>query len=124
VISSVAYGSLFFVQSPLNKAVFGQMVLVGFGEIGMIVTSLSMATSQVPRDIRGSVAGCYSLFGGLGVLFLTKVGGYLFDNWTETAPFLIVGLVSGVVALGAILMLIRRHIVGYVSPVSSMPRRD
>ena len=109
-LSFLAYSSMFFILDPQNKIVWLLMVLVGFGEIGMIVTSLGLATSNVPADIRGAVAGTYSLFGGLGVLFLTKIGGILFDKWRETAPFLVVGLVSGLVALGGMFSIIKRRV--------------
>lgn len=100
LISCVSYGSLFFVSSPKDPVVFGQMIFVGLGEIGMIVTSLSLVTANIPQEIKGAVAGGYSLFGGLGVLFLSKVGGLIFDKWTETSVFLLVGLVSLFVAGG------------------------
>ncbi|KAK4201864.1 hypothetical protein QBC40DRAFT_338718 [Triangularia verruculosa] len=37
--------------------------------------------------LKGSVAGVYSWFGGLAILLLTKLGGWLFDVWVEGAPF-------------------------------------
>ncbi|KAI3636070.1 hypothetical protein MIR68_005951 [Amoeboaphelidium protococcarum] len=110
LISCAAYSSLFFVDNPLQKAVFILMPFIGLSEIGLIVTSLSLATSGVPADIRGSVAGCYSLFGGLGILFLSKVGGILFDVWKEGAVFLLVGIVSGFVFIGGVsIMAINRY---------------
>jgi hypothetical protein len=56
--------------------------------------------------LKGSIAGVYSLSGGAAILFLTKLGGYLFDNLSIGAPFymmaifnailLLVGVASGV----------------------------
>ncbi|KAI9367472.1 major facilitator superfamily domain-containing protein [Aspergillus egyptiacus] len=56
-------------------------------------------------DLKGSIAGVYSLFGGAGILLLTKLGGLLFDVLSSSAPFyimagfngvlVVVGLVSG-----------------------------
>jgi len=37
--------------------------------------------------LKGSIAGVYSFTGGAGILLLTKLGGALFDSWTEGAPF-------------------------------------
>ena len=39
--------------------------------------------------LKGSIAGVYSLFGGAGILFLTKLGGYLFDTVSFGSPFII-----------------------------------
>ncbi|KAI9780599.1 MAG: hypothetical protein M1816_002819 [Peltula sp. TS41687] len=36
---------------------------------------------------KGSIAGIYSLTGGAGILLLTKLGGYLFDHVSPSAPF-------------------------------------
>lgn len=38
-------------------------------------------------DLKGSVAGIYSFYGGAGILILTKAGGALFDSTTNSAPF-------------------------------------
>lgn len=40
-------------------------------------------------DIKGSIAGMYSLYGGAGILILTKLGGSLFDKVSYGAPFYI-----------------------------------
>lgn len=79
------------------------LCLIGLGEIGMIVTSLCLVTSNrlVRAEIRGSVAGCYSLMGGLGILVSTEIGGILFDSWRETAPFLLMSLLGSVTMIGA-----------------------
>jgi MFS family permease len=62
--------------------------LVGLGEIGNVVCSLSLVTgARVPKASRGSVAGVYSAFGAVGILFHSKLGGYLFDSWDSGAPF-------------------------------------
>ncbi len=89
------------------------MTLVGLGEIGMIVTSLCLVTSDLYVDpaIRGSVAGCYSLFGGLGLLVSTKVGGLLFDQWKNTAPFMVMGLFAGICAAVSLAVVAREAVV-------------
>ncbi|KAM7195705.1 hypothetical protein V8F33_006554, partial [Rhypophila sp. PSN 637] len=37
--------------------------------------------------LKGSVAGVYSWCGGAAILLLTKLGGWLFDEWDTGAPF-------------------------------------
>jgi len=41
------------------------------------------------NQLKGSIAGIYSLSGGFGILLLTKLGGYLFDNVDPGSPFFI-----------------------------------
>ena len=40
--------------------------------------------------LKGSIAGIYSLAGGVGILILTKVGGLLFDRVSPVAPFVMI----------------------------------
>lgn len=61
--------------------------------------------SKSYNDMKGSIAGTYSLLGGFGILLLTKAGGALFDSSGPGAPFymmaafnaalLVVGVVVG-----------------------------
>lgn len=55
--------------------------------------------------LRGSIAGIYSFVGGLGILFLTKAGGYLFAAVSEASPYYIMavfclGLMLAIVGVG------------------------
>ena len=47
-------------------------------------------------DMKGSVAGMYSLYGGAGILLLTKCGGLLFDKVSYSAPFYIMAAFNGI----------------------------
>lgn len=46
--------------------------------------------------LKGSIAGVYSLYGGAGILLLTKVGGLLFDVLSAGTPFYIMAGFNGV----------------------------
>lgn len=46
-------------------------------------------TSATLLTIKGSVAGMYSLYGAMGVLVLTKMGGALYDTVSARGPFLL-----------------------------------
>ena len=47
-------------------------------------------------DLKGSVAGVYSLYGGAAILILTKVGGLLFDKVSLAAPFYIMAIFNAI----------------------------
>lgn len=49
------------------------------------------SSSSNPGELKGTIAGVYSLCGGMGILFLTKGGGLLFDKWSPGAPFWMLG---------------------------------
>ena len=68
-------------------------------------TTTTTSESTFVQDLtplQGSIAGTYSLGGGLGILCLTKLGGALFDSYSVAAPFVIL-LVFNIFLLGAVL---------------------
>jgi len=71
-------------------AIYIAICVVGIGEIGMVVSSQVLLATVAPVRVRGAVSGLFGLTGSISVLISTKLGGYLFDNWTETGPFLLV----------------------------------
>jgi len=52
--------------------------------------------------LKGSVAGVYSWFGGVAILLLTKLGGYLFDSWSTGAPFYLMAIFNGMLLLASV----------------------
>ncbi|KAL9944730.1 hypothetical protein ACHAQF_006661 [Verticillium nonalfalfae] len=45
--------------------------------------------------LKGSIAGVYSWCGGIAILLLTKLGGYLFDSSSVGAPFYMMAVFNG-----------------------------
>ncbi|KAJ9086805.1 hypothetical protein DSO57_1000429 [Entomophthora muscae] len=93
LIGMIGYFGFGFTDSPASKLNFIWVCMLGFGEIGTIVTSLSLlsAPGKVPPELRGAVSGIYSLFGAIGIIFCSRLGGYLFDAWRSGAPFILMG---------------------------------
>ncbi|KAH6998830.1 hypothetical protein BKA56DRAFT_665370 [Ilyonectria sp. MPI-CAGE-AT-0026] len=46
--------------------------------------------------LKGSIAGVYSLCGGVAILLLTKLGGYLFDKLSHGAPFYMMAIFNAI----------------------------
>ncbi|KAJ6103324.1 hypothetical protein N7486_005751 [Penicillium sp. IBT 16267x] len=63
--------------------------------------------------LKGSIAGVYSLYGGAGILLLTKLGGTLFDQVSSGAPFYIMAAFNGILLVVGILA----GILNQVAPV-------
>lgn len=69
-------------------------------------------TAEYSRpEVRGAVAGMFSLWGGLGILISSSLGGFLFDIWNERAPFVLLGGLNVVTCVLSIAVYIyfRRH---------------
>ncbi|BDD57695.1 hypothetical protein MPDQ_001618 [Monascus purpureus] len=57
---------------------------------------------QQLSHLKGAIAGVYSLYGGAGILVLTKLGGFLFDMVTPDVPFYIMAGFNGILLLAGI----------------------
>jgi nitrate/nitrite transporter NarK len=55
-------------------------------------------------EVKGSIAGVYSLYGGAGILLLTKLGGYLFDKVSFGAPFYIMATFNAILMVACVLI--------------------
>lgn len=60
--------------------------------------------------LKGSIAGVYSLYGGAGILILTKVGGLLFDVLSSGTPFYIMAAFNGILLVTGIVCGILIHV--------------
>ncbi|KAJ3245315.1 hypothetical protein HDU78_009560 [Chytriomyces hyalinus] len=93
VLGFISYLIMFYAD-PVKGYVFGLVIFVGLSEIGLVIGNISLVThsGSVKESVRGSVAGVSSACGALGILIASKLGGYLFDNWREGAPFLVLAV--------------------------------
>ncbi|KAK9694017.1 hypothetical protein K7432_013627 [Basidiobolus ranarum] len=99
-----------FNKNPLTGINNFWAVLIGFGQIGMIVTSLILVNGPyVDEEIRGSVAGVYSFFGALAVMVVNKLGGWLFDEWMQGAPFVLLGICHAIIVAFALFTRLREN---------------
>lgn len=56
-------------------------------------------TGKQYSQLKGSIAGVYSLYGGAGILLLTKLGGFLFDVLDSGSPFYLMAAFNAVLLL-------------------------
>ncbi|KAJ5677516.1 uncharacterized protein N7477_003149 [Penicillium maclennaniae] len=60
--------------------------------------------------LKGSIAGVYSLYGGAGILLLTKVGGLLFDVLSSGTPFYIMAGFNGILLATGVVCGVLNHV--------------
>lgn len=66
---------------------------------------ISVDKAAISRvQLKGSIAGVYSLLGGAGILLLTKLGGSLFDTLSHGAPFYMMAIFNGVFLVTSLLV--------------------
>ncbi|KAL8356610.1 hypothetical protein RB601_001764 [Gaeumannomyces tritici] len=64
--------------------------------------AIAAATTVSRVRLKGSIAGVYSWYGGAAILLLTKLGGYLFDEWSTGAPFYMMAAFNAVLLVAAL----------------------
>ena len=99
LLAFLGYGGTWLIDNPFGVGMIVCCVLIGVSEVGCIVTSSVLIAQQSPERVRGSVIGLFNLFGAIGILVASKVGGVLFDNWRAAAPFLLFGCLALLVLL-------------------------
>lgn len=77
--------------------------MAGAAQIGLIVSSLALLSSLAPIRSRGSLSGISSIFGAIGILAVSLLGGLLFDQWKTTAPFILLFIFNSVAAIHSLI---------------------
>ncbi len=104
LIGAVGYGGTFMLDNPFSIGTIACLILIGMAEVGCIITSGVLIAEQAPDRLRGSVVGVFTLSGAVGILIASVAGGYLFDHWMRTGPFVFFGMISAVVMVWALLL--------------------
>ncbi|GIT36378.1 MAG: MFS transporter [Gammaproteobacteria bacterium] len=86
-LGAIAYGSIIFVDTPLNYSYLPIFILISASAIGTVIATGSLIGQEAPIRERGSVIGVSAFFGACGILVATSVGGILFDAFGPKGPF-------------------------------------
>jgi MFS family permease len=79
-------------------------ILLGIGQMSAITASQTLIGQEAPAENRGTVIGLFSFFGAAGVMFITSIGGRLYDAIDPTAPFILIAVVNAVLFICALLL--------------------
>ncbi len=110
LLATVGYLGTYFIQDPLSLQGKLVMALVGVGHIAALLASQVLVQQQAPVRIRGAVIGVFGIFGAVGILIASKIGGALFDSTLASGerffagPFVFLGVLNGIVLLWALIV--------------------
>jgi len=103
-LATAGYLSMGIITSPLDFAMLPYFIVISLGSSFMLKSSLALIGQEAPPKERASVITTNSLFGALGILILTVVGGRLYDAWGPWAPFVLAGAYQVVLLIVAIII--------------------
>jgi MFS family permease len=76
-----------FADAKDSSLLLTLIIFAGMSMPGMLNAGNYLAIKNYPPAMRGVLGSLISIIGIAGYLFLSTVGGYLFDNWGRSAPF-------------------------------------
>ena len=90
--ATVGYLSMGIITSPLDMAMLPYFIILSLGSSFMMKSSLSLIGQEAPPEQRGSIIATNGMFGAVGILVFTLIGGYTFDAWGPWSPFVLAGV--------------------------------
>ena len=115
-IAAVGYTLMGTVADPFGSNIYLMCVILGIGEISVIISAGALLGQQAPQKIRGSVVGVFGLVGAIGILFASKVGGEIYDSISPTAPFVMMGILNAALMFYALWIRLRH---GKYQPITA-----
>ena len=103
-LATVAYSLMGRVGDPLSPGAIPFAVLLGIGEISLIVAGGALLGQEARDSLRGAVVGVFNLFGALGIVAISALGGYAFDAIGRSSPFTLMGAVNGALLFIALIV--------------------
>lgn len=101
-LAAVAYLAMLLVDDPALPSAIGWFVLLGIGQISAFLGATVLISTEAPVATRGAVIGMFNVFGAVGILISTGIGGRLFDSVSPAAPFAMIGVLAALVAIFAV----------------------
>ena len=108
LLGLIGYAGMGLLGDPLGPWLMPASIVLGIGQMSVTLASNTLVGQEAPGEFRGAVVGTFSVFGAAGILFVTSVGGRLYDGIAPAAPFVMIGLLNGLLALCALWIWRRR----------------
>lgn len=105
--AAAGYGLMGQVQDPFGPALIPIAILLGIGEVSVIVTAGALVGQEARASLRGAIIGARDLMGGLGIMFAGFLGGVVFDAIGRTAPFTMMGILNAALMVLALVVRFR-----------------
>ncbi len=117
-LAGIGYTSTMFVGDPLASSATPFFIMLGIGQMSAFFGATTLIGQEAPLAERGSVVGMFNVVGAIGIILSSIIGGRLFDAIAPWAPFVMIGIVNGLIALAGVV--VRRTDPG---PIPEEPRR-
>jgi len=92
---TIGYSLILFANDKHSPMLLVLIITAGIAMPGLFNSAQYIAIKNYPRDLRGTLTSMINVFGIAGYLFLSTVGGYLYDHVSKRMPyFLYIGMMG------------------------------
>ena len=102
ILALLGYCLMGLIGDPLGDWLIPASILLGIGQISVTLANATLLGQESPPERRGAIVGTFSVCGAGGILFVTSIGGRLYDGISPAAPFILIGVLNGLLGLFAI----------------------
>ena len=100
----LGYSLILFANSKDSIFVLLLIVTAGLAMPGLFNSANYLAIRNFPKELRGSISSLINVFGIAGYLFLSTIGGYLYDNVSKKMPYVLFLMMLILAAIGVSLI--------------------
>lgn len=93
-LAAAGYWLMGQVDDPLSRNTIPVAILLGMGEVSMIVAGGALLGQEAKAALRGAIVGVFAMFGAIGIAALGYSGGLVFDTYGRSAPFTMMGILN------------------------------
>ena len=104
LLTAIGFGFMGFIVDPFSGLTKLCVIFCGIGQIGLMISSTTLAIDLAPPKIMGSVLGGFNTLGAMGIFVVGNISGFLFDSVSYASPFILTGIVSFLVFLWAVIV--------------------
>jgi len=102
LVATTGYLSMYFLTNPIDYAMIPLLTLLTLGTGFMVKAQTALIGQEAPENKRGSIIATAQMFGAIGILVFTGIGGRLFDALGPWAPFVAVGAYQAILLVAAV----------------------
>ena len=107
ILATIAYTLAGLAEDPLARSFIPIAILLGIGEVSVIVTGGALFGQEAKPSMRGALVGVFNTMGGIGIIMVSGVSGIMYDAIGRGSPFVMMGALNGLLLLAAIVVRMR-----------------
>eukprot|EP00347_Sterkiella_histriomuscorum_P013627 403363997 len=103
-ISTIGVILFIMIDSPHSWLTYLSVICFNIGNQTQNIAIITLLYKTIEKGTRGTILGLNNAVSAIGILIITKFGGYLYQSISIQAPFVFVGILDAVFIVGIIFL--------------------